>query len=140
MDKALFEGVIRDGLLDQLDGDRRLVDAEHAGRLAGRGTDASGELGEVVGGVQLANRIAPLAVEDEVIPIGDEIGEGAAGMAERDAAIHAAGALRFDTVVRKGLVYLEPVFDPLLGVAARRDFARIFEEPGDFTHGSPRSQ
>ena len=46
--------MIDDGLLDDLDGDRRLVDAQHARRFARRGADAAGELREVVGGVQRA--------------------------------------------------------------------------------------
>jgi len=39
-----------------LDGDRRLVDAEDAGRFAGCGADASGELREIIGGVQTPHR------------------------------------------------------------------------------------
>ena len=54
MNAAFFEGAIDDGLLDLLDGDRRLVDAEHAGGFARRGADAAGEFGEIVGGVQTA--------------------------------------------------------------------------------------
>ena len=46
------EGAVDDGLFDLLDGDRRLVDAQHAGGFAGRRTDAAGEFREIVGGVQ----------------------------------------------------------------------------------------
>jgi hypothetical protein len=58
-DKALGEGAVDDGLFDLLDGDRRRVDAQHAGGFARRGTDAAGEFGEIVGGVQLAHGLAP---------------------------------------------------------------------------------
>jgi hypothetical protein len=47
-DEALFEGAIDDRLFDLLDGDRRLVDAEHAGGFAGRRTDAAGEFGKLL--------------------------------------------------------------------------------------------
>ena len=93
-DPAFFEGAIDDGLFDLLDGDRRLVDAEHAGGFAGRGADAAGEFGEVVGGVQLADGLAPAAAVDQIVPVGNDVGERAAGVAEGDAAIHAARALR----------------------------------------------
>jgi hypothetical protein len=54
-DPALVEGAVDDRALDLLDRDRvALVDLEHAGGLARRGTEAAGELGEVVGVVQLA--------------------------------------------------------------------------------------
>ena len=36
MNPAFVEAALDDGLLDLLDGDRRLVDAEHARRFAGR--------------------------------------------------------------------------------------------------------
>src|SRR4051794_23412545 len=121
MDVPLVERAVGDGLLDELDRDRRLVDAEDAGRFARRRADAAGELREVVGGVELADGLAPLAVEDEVVPIGDEVGERTAGMAERDAAVHAAGALGLDTLYGEWLIDFEPVLDPLLRVAAGRD-------------------
>jgi len=38
LDPALLEGIVNDGALDVLDGDRRGVDAQHAGALTGRGT------------------------------------------------------------------------------------------------------
>ena len=53
-DPALREGVIDDRHLDLLDGDRQVVDAEHARGLARRGAEPAGELREVVGGVQRA--------------------------------------------------------------------------------------
>ena len=59
MNPALVPGALDDAALDELDGDGRLVDAQHAGGLAGRGADAAGELGKVVGGVQAADRRLP---------------------------------------------------------------------------------
>ena len=79
--------------LDLLDGDRVLADAEHARRLARRRAQATGELGEVVGGVEPLDRVAPVVAVDEVVPVGDEVAERAAVVAERDAAVHAAPGL-----------------------------------------------
>ena len=62
--------------------------------FARRRTDASGELREVVGGVQTADRFLPAAAIDQIVPVGNDVGERAAGVAERHAAIHAARALR----------------------------------------------
>ena len=81
--------------LDVLDGHGRLVDAEDAGAFAGGGADAAGELGEVVGLVQTVECFSELAFVDQVVPLGDEVVDGAAGLglAEGDAAVHAACAL-----------------------------------------------
>src|SRR4029077_9767469 len=77
-DPALFEPLVDDRALDALDGDRRLVDAEDARPLARRRADAPRELGEVVGLVQPRERLAPLPAVDEVVPLGDEVVDGAA--------------------------------------------------------------
>ena len=45
----LLESVLYDGAFDLLDGDRCAVDRKRAGGLAGRGADAAGDLGQVVG-------------------------------------------------------------------------------------------
>ena len=79
--------------LDLLDGHGRLVDAEHARRLAGRRAEPAGELREVVGGVQPLDRLAPVAAPGQVVPLGDEVAQRAAVVAERDAAVHAAAGL-----------------------------------------------
>ena len=114
--------------LDELDGDGRLIDAQHAGGLAGRGADAAGELGEVVGGVQAANGALPAAVVDQVVPVGDEVVDRAAGVAEGHAAIHAAGALLALLFFGERLVDFEPVVDALFGLAARGLLAFEFQE------------
>src|SRR5262249_38536015 len=108
-DETLVESAIDDGSLDLLDGDRRRVDAEHTAGFAGRGADSASELGEVVGGVKLADGLAPLVVVHEVVPIGNDVGERAAGVAERHAAIHAACGLGAERVLREELVDFEPV-------------------------------
>jgi hypothetical protein len=92
-DPALLEAASDDGQLDLLDRDGVVVDVEHAGRLARRGADQPGEFGEVIGGVQLGERVAPAVAVDEVVPVRDQVPERAALVAERHAAVHAARAL-----------------------------------------------
>ena len=137
LDPAFLPGVIDDRLLDHLDRDRRLVDAQHAGRLAGRRADAPGELRKIIRGVQDANRILPLVVIDEVVPVGNDVVDRAAGVAERNAAIHAARRLRAHAFFRERLIDLEIIVDALRHGPARGSLAIVFLEPGDFTHRSP---
>ena len=137
MNPALVPCALDNAALNQLDGNRRLVDAQHAGGFAGRGTDASGELREVVGGVQAADCIFPAAVVDEIVPIGNEVVDRTAGMAEGHAAIHAARALLALLLLRERLVNLEPVLDPFVDLAARRQFALKLQKPSDLTHAAP---
>ena len=66
----------------------------------GRGAERAGELREVVGGVQAVDGLAPLVAVDEVVPVGDEVAERAALVAEGDAAVHAARALLAQLVLR----------------------------------------
>ena len=70
-----------------------LADLEHAGRLARGGAEAAGELGEVVRRVELAQGVGPAVAVDEVVPVGDQVPERAAAVAEGHAALHAARAL-----------------------------------------------
>ena len=90
---ALVPGPVDDRHLDLLDRHRVGVDAEHARRLARRRAQPPGELGEVVGGVQALDGGLPLVPVDEVVPVGDEVAERAAVVAERDAAVHAPAGL-----------------------------------------------
>ena len=82
---------------DGFDGDGGLVDAQDAGAFAGGGADAAGELGEVVGFPEADDGLFPQAAVDEVVPLGDEVVDGAlasfVGVAEGDAAVHAARRL-----------------------------------------------
>jgi hypothetical protein len=93
-DPALVPGAVDDRVLDLLDRDGiALANLEHARRLARRRAQASRELGEVVGRVQLADGILPAAAIDEVVPVGDQVAQRAAVVAEGHAALHAARAL-----------------------------------------------
>ena len=137
MNPTLREGVLDNGLLDLLDGHRRFVDSQHASGFARRGTDAAGEFGEVIRGVQHPDGFAPVAAVDQIVPIGNDIGERASRVAEWHAAIHAAGALRADLLLGKVEVDFKPILDALGGRTAGWQFPWIFEESGRFTHASP---
>ena len=71
----------------------RLDQVERAGRLARRRADAAGELREIVGRVQVVERVLPVAAIDEVVPVGDLVVHRAAGVTIRNAAVHAARRL-----------------------------------------------
>src|SRR4051794_34353511 len=89
----LGKGVIDDLLLNRLNRDRRSIDPQHTRRFARGRTDASGELREIVGRVQSTDRLAPTVLPYQVIPVRDEVIQRTSGMAKRDAAVHASGAL-----------------------------------------------
>src|SRR6266545_4635697 len=131
---ALVEGVLDDADLDLLDGDGVIVDAEHAGALAGRGAEAARELREVVGGMETVDRLAPAVAVDEVVPVGDEVAQRAALMAEGDAAVHAARALLLQLLRLEGQVDLLPVVDPLRHGTPLWRLALDLEEAGDLAH------
>src|SRR5690606_35125485 len=127
--------LVDDGDLDVLDGDRRLVDAEHARRLAGGRAQPPGELREVVRRVQAIARRRPVPAVGVVVPLGDEVAQRAAVVAERDAAVHApARLLADDGQQRAGDVDLVPVPDALLDRAGRGEFAAVVQKALRISH------
>ena len=134
-------GTVDDRDLDVLDRDGVLVDAEDARRLARRGAEPTGELREVVGRVEPVHRAVPVVAPDQVVPLGDQVAERAALVAERDAAVHAARRLRRDDRQQRPPgatgVDLVPVVDPLLDRAALGDLAAVLEEASRVSHAAP---
>src|SRR6516225_5410739 len=91
---SLLPRAVDDRVLDLLDRDRvALSDLEHARGLARRGTQAPCELGEVVGRMELGDRVAPAVAIYEVVPVGDQVPQRAPVVTERHAAVHAASPL-----------------------------------------------
>src|SRR5947208_2742710 len=93
---AFFPAFINNSALDGLDGDRGCIDSQNAGAFARRRADSASKLGEVVCFVQPIERFFPQASIDEVVPLGNQVVDRAAGchsaderscMAERNAAI-----------------------------------------------------
>ena len=118
--------LVGDGLLDVLDRHRIGVDGQYAGVLARRRAQPPGELGEVVRRVQPLGRGPPVALRRVRVPLGDEVPQRAAVVAERYAAVHAAPRLLGDEgQQRLPRVDLVPVAQPLL------DGARRNGPPGD---------
>src|SRR5262249_56788594 len=80
--------------------------------------------------------LAPRAGVHGVVPVGDDVPERAALVAEGDAAIHAARALRAQHLFRRLFLDLPPVLE------ARRDrllvnlFALELDEARDLAHGA----
>ena len=135
---ALVPGAIDDRGLDRLDGHRIVVDAEHARPFARRRTQLAGELREVVRRVQPLDRRLPAVAIDEVVPVGNQVAERAALMTERNAAVHAARALRLELARRIRQIDLAPVLDALGDRARRVLLALNFDEPGRLTHDESR--
>jgi hypothetical protein len=100
------------------------------------GADQPGELWEVVGRVQLLDRLTPLVAVDEVVPIGDEVAQRAALVAERNPAVHAAGALT--TQLRIGLQreVLRVVADTATGVALVEADPVDLQKSAELTHAT----
>ena len=84
LDPAFFPAAIDDLAFDGFDGDRVVVDVQGAGGLARRRADAAGEFREIVGGVQVDRRHAPLVAIDQIVPVGDLVVDRAALVAERE--------------------------------------------------------
>src|SRR5207237_3451192 len=81
----------------------------------------------------------PAIAIDEVVPVGDQVAERAAGVAERHAAVHAARALLLQLGHRQQHDELLEVLDALvLGALARVDPLDL-QEAAELTHsrGAP---
>src|SRR6185295_5543222 len=142
-DPAHLEALVDDRAFDVLDRDGRLVDAQDARAFARRGADAAGELREVVRLVEPLQRVAPLVAVDQVVPLGDQVvdraarghpAEQRAGVAEGDAAVHAARSLRAEPLLLHVEVELLPVRRPLLGVAVDGKLPLELHESGWLAH------
>ncbi len=133
-DPTLVERALGDRQLDLLDRDRIVVDREHARRFARSGTDPAGELREVVGGVELIDRLAPLAAIDEIVPVRDQVAERAALVAERDPAVHAASALAAQLILGLDQEVLLVIVHPLIRVSLVKADPVDLQESAELSH------
>ena len=69
----------------------------------GRRTNAARHLGEVVRRVEVLRRLLPVAVIDEVVPVGDLVVDRAAGVTIGNAAVHAARCLDLRVLIAQRL-------------------------------------
>ncbi len=115
LDPALGKCALDDPQLDILDVYRLAADRQRAGGLARRGANAAGNLGEVVGRVQVLGRLAPAMPVDKVVELRNAVPQRTAdAVAERNAAIHAAGRLLGKRLVEQLAVDLVPIANPFL--------------------------
>ena len=133
---TLVPSLVGDRHLDLLDRDRIFVDAEHAGRLARGGTDAPGELGKVVGGMESLAGLVPLLAVHEVVEVGNDVPQRAAGVAEGHAAVHAAGSLRLHFLWCEDREELVVVLEPVTHRRVAGDLPLILHESAWLTHRS----
>ena len=125
---------IDDGVFDRFDADRIIVDAQRAGFLAWRGTNAAGKFGKIIGGMQRVERVFPVFAEHQIIPIGNDVVDRAAAHAKRNAAIHAARTLGARLVVGQMHDEFAVMFLARLRRLVRFREALKFHETRYFTH------
>ena len=140
LDPAFTEGMLDDADFDLLDGDRFIVDSQHTGLFAGRRTDPAGKLGEVVGLVQYLDGFLPAVSIDQVVPVRNDVAQRTTGVAEGNAAIHAAGPLTLHQGVGRIPVHLKPVLEALLDGATGGHLSADFHESRHFSHGFSASE
>jgi hypothetical protein len=93
-DPAFFPAFVDDRMLDRLDAHGVGIDVQRARGFTRGRTDAAGKIREVVGRVQDGQRLLPVAAVHQVVPVGNDVVDRAAGIAEGNAAVHAARALQ----------------------------------------------
>ena len=114
-----------------------------AGGLAQGGTDPAGELREAVGGAQAVECQLPLALIDQVVPLGNQVvqrtarchaADHHAGLAEGHAAVHAAGGLGLLLLAGEPDVKLVEIFNALQRRDIRAGLARVIHKSSDLAH------
>src|SRR3990167_5357039 len=133
-DPALVPSPVDDRAFDRLDGHRLIDDVERARRLAWSGADASGEFREVVRGMEDVERIPPVRLVDEVVPVGDQVVHRTPVVTVRDAAIHAPGRLQPQVGLGMRDHEFLVVADALLWIGVCAILAFVFEEAGFLAH------
>ena len=117
-----------DRFLDVLDGDGRLVDAEHARGFAWGGADATGELREIVRRVQNAHGLAPAAAVTRSFQSGMMLFSGQPVWQKGTPQSMQRAAWFCTFSLGKRLVNFKPVVDALGDRPPRRQLACILHE------------
>ena len=141
VDPALVPGPVDDLDLDLLDRDRvgSLMPSTHAASH-GAGHSRPVNSGKLLVACSRSIAVAPVVAVDEVVPVGDQVAERAAVVAERDAAVHAArrpacAACRPGTARRPRCQSRSRT-----GTGRRVGSSRaVLHEPGRLTHARPPS-
>ena len=133
-DPTHFPAFIYNGTFNRLDGDRLIGQIQSAGRFARGRADAPGEFREVVGAVQNRQGILPVITMHHLVPVRDDVVDGATVMAIWDAAIHAARALLGHFCIAGDKDEFLIMLDALTRWRITPVSARDFHKPGWFTH------
>jgi hypothetical protein len=80
--------------------------------------------------------LLPSTTIDEVVPIGDDVSKGTAGMAEGHATIHAARGLFLDLLLVEGLVELLVILNPIRNGTLPGKGPLKIHEACNFTHNT----
>ena len=81
-----------------------------------------------------ADRFLPMVAINEVVPVGNDVVDGASCVAEGNPAIHATRGLRADFVFGELVVNLEVVVDALFDGPANRQFSRELLKTSNLSH------
>ena len=137
--KAFFD----DGQLVVVHRHTVAVQAAGAGGFAERRAHPARELREIVGLRQTGQRLPPVAVPDLVVPLRDQVVQGAAaehaaeigaGLAEGHAAVHAAARLADALLLIQGRMKLRKIADALHRLHAGIHTAFKFQKSCRFSH------
>src|SRR6185437_10145213 len=107
----------------------------------------AGEFGEIIGRVQIARRLIPVAAINQVVPVrnlivdraaGGRAGDAAGAVAIGHAAVHAARGLFADFLLRQWQHEFVPMLDALGDRCVVPVVAIDLEKAGDLAHVIPR--
>ena len=142
--QAGFIAIFYNGVLVLLHGNRAAGGvAAGAGSFAQSGAYPAGKLREAVGGAQAMYSQIPLALVDQVVPFGNQVVQRAAAchaanhhasLAERYAAIHAAGTLRLLFILRQRDVKFVKVLNAFFRRQLRAGLPGNFHKSCRFSH------
>ena len=110
-------------LLDVFDGDRIIVDAQHAACLAGRWANPTGEFREVVRAAEDLDRLFPFTVIHGIIEVRDIVSKRAAVVTKRYTAVHTTGGLLFHFLLVQRVINFSVIFKSFFCVARLWHFA-----------------
>ena len=142
--QAVGEGILHNGALVLFGADSLAVLGAGAGGFAQSGADAAGKLRQAVGALQPPPGPGQRAAVYKVVCLGDQVmqraagghtGHGLPGLAERHAAVHAAGGLAGLGGGGKRQVEFVKILQPLPRRPLGAGFARILQKAGGFAHG-----
>ena len=144
MNGSAFVAVLHHGPLVFLDGDG--VSRGHAagaGSLTQSGAHPAGEFGIAVGSNEPLHRQIPLALINKVIPLGDQVVQGASAehtsqqhtaLAEGDTTVHTPGALGLLLIGMQGDVKFVKVFGAFLRGQLKADLPVNFHKSCRLSH------